>query len=205
MLLLARLGYTTGMIRGIIFDCFGVLYVDATHHFYEQYIKDYEQLRPQLSELNRAYDIGLLSQAQLNQEVADLSGLDVDLVNAHILGVHQRNLGLLEYAESLRADYKVGMLSNIGIDGMNSFFAAEERTRLFDAVVLSSEVQLVKPDPRIFELMATRLGLLPEECVMIDDVEANIMGAREAGMQGIVYQSNQQTIRQLEQLAGPRA
>lgn len=185
------------MIRGIIFDCFGVLYVDATHHFYEQSIKNYEQLRPQLSELNRAYDIGLLTQAQLNQQVADLAGLDIDFVNARILGVHQRNLGLLDYAQSLRAKYKVGMLSNIGIDGMNSFFAAEERQQLFDAVVLSSEVRLIKPDPRIFELMATRLGLLPEECVMIDDVEANVLGARQAGLQAIVYQSNEQTVREL--------
>jgi epoxide hydrolase-like predicted phosphatase len=193
------------MIRGIIFDCFGVLYVDATHHFYEQHIADYERLRPQLSELNRAYDIGLLTQAALSQEVADLSGLDLAFVEANIQGIHQRNQGLLDYGQSLRTTYKVGMLSNIGIDGMNSFFKVEEREQLFDAVVLSSEVHLVKPDPRIYELMATRLGLLPEECVMIDDVEANIDGAREAGMQGIVYQSNEQTARDIEQLVAAHA
>lgn len=193
------------MIRGIIFDCFGVLYVDATHHFYEQYIKDYERLRPQLSELNRAYDIGLLTQVALNQQVADLSGLDIAFVEANIQGIHQRNQGLLDYSQSLRHSYCVGMLSNIGIDGMNSFFKPEERERLFDAVVLSSEVRLVKPDPRIYELMATRLGLLLEECVMIDDVAANIEGARAAGMQGIVYQSNEQTARDIEQLLALQA
>lgn len=188
------------MIRGIIFDCFGVLYVDATHHFYEQHIADFERLRPQLAELNRAYDIGLLTQAALSREVADLSGLDLAFVEANIQGIHRRNQGLLDYGQSLRATYRVGMLSNIGIDGMNSFFKPDEREQLFDAVVLSSEVRLVKPDPRIYELMATKLGLLPEECVMIDDVEANIIGAREAGLQGIVYQSNEQTTRDVEQL-----
>lgn len=188
------------MIRGIIFDCFGVLYVDATHHFYEQHIADFERLRPQLAELNRAYDIGLLTQAALSREVADLSGLDLAFVEANIQGIHRRNQGLLDYGQSLRATYRVGMLSNIGIDGMNSFFKPDEREQLFDAVVLSSEVRLVKPDPRIYELMATKLGLLPEECVMIDDVEANIIGAHEAGLQGIVYQSNEQTTRDVEQL-----
>jgi putative hydrolase of the HAD superfamily len=88
---------------------------------------------------------------------------------------------------------------------MNSFFTAEERTQLFDGVVLSSEVRLVKPDPRIYELMATQLGLLPDECVMIDDVEANVLGAKDAGMQGIVYQSNGQVARELEQLNVTRA
>ena len=48
--------------------------------------------------------------------------------------------------------------------------------------------------------MATQLGLLPEECIMIDDVAANIEGAKTAGMQGIVYQSNEQTARDVEQL-----
>lgn len=190
------------MIRGIIFDCFGVLYVDATHHFYEQHIDDYERLRPQLSELNRAYDIGLLSQNQLNQEVADLSGLDLAFVAARIQGIHERNQALLDYSQSLRPEYSVGMLSNIGINGMNSFFTLDEREAFFDSVVLSSEVHLVKPDPAIYELMAAQLGLAPEECVMIDDVEANVVGARQAGMQAVVYQANQQTIGEVTQLLG---
>lgn len=188
------------MIRAVIFDCFGVLYVDASHHFYEHNIANYERLRPQLNDLNRAYDIGLLSQAMLNQEVAALSGLAIDFVAQHIQGVHKRNDALLDYSQSLRVDYSVGMLSNIGIDGMNSFFSLTERETLFDSVVLSSEVRLVKPDPAIYELMATQLGLTPEECVMIDDVEANIVGAQQAGMQGVVYRSNQQTIREVAQL-----
>jgi epoxide hydrolase-like predicted phosphatase len=193
------------MIKAVIFDCFGVLYVDATHHFYEQNIHNYEQLRPQLSELNRAYDIGLLSQEQLNQEVADISGLDLAFVAAHIQGVHERNQALLDYSQSLRGTYQVGMLSNIGIDGMNSFFSATEREALFDSVVLSNEVHLVKPDPQIYKVMATRLGLAPEECVMIDDVATNVVGAQQAGMQGVVYYSNEQTIRDVTALLTSKA
>lgn len=188
------------MIKAVVFDCFGVLYVDATHHFYEQHIQEYDRLRPQLSDLNRAYDIGLLTQAMLNQQVADLAGLDVAFVAEHIQGVHQRNQALLDYSQSLRSTYKVGMLSNIGIDGMNSFFSSDERKQLFDAVVLSSEVRLVKPDPQIYEVMAARLGVLPEECVMIDDISVNVAGAQQVGMHGVVYQTNEQTMRDIRQV-----
>jgi putative hydrolase of the HAD superfamily len=46
---------------------------------------------------------------------------------------------------------------------------------------------MAKPEPRIYALAAQRLGLPPEECVFVDDLEANVNAAREAGMQGICY------------------
>lgn len=188
------------MIRGIIFDCFGVLYIDASRYFYEHHVARYEQLQPELLSLNKAYDYGLLSQKELDQAVSDLTGLDLPFVSEHIQGVHKRNEKLLEYAENLRGEYKVGMLSNIGVGAMDSFFSLAERTQLFDAVVLSGEENLTKPHPRIFEITAERLGLQPHECVMVDDIEENCAGADAAGMKTILYQSNAQVKAELKKL-----
>ena len=188
------------MIRAIIFDCFGVLYLNAVEHFYEHHVPEYDRLRPQLLELNRASDIGLLDQATFNQEVATLTGLELSFVAARIQGIHERNDKLLAYAQRLRPAYKVGLLSNIGAGAIDGFFNAAERQSLFDDVVLSSDVGVVKPSPEIYELMAVKLGVLPEECVMIDDVEVNISGAKRAGMQGIIYTSYEQTVRALSEV-----
>lgn len=188
------------MIRAIIFDCFGVLYLNAVEHFYEHHVPEYDRLRPQLLELNRASDIGLLDQATFNQEVATLTGLELSFVAARIQGIHERNDKLLAYAQRLRPVYKVGLLSNIGAGAIDGFFNAAERQSLFDDVVLSSDVGVVKPSPEIYELMAVKLGVLPEECVMIDDVEVNISGAKRAGMQGIIYTSYEQTVRALSEV-----
>jgi len=57
---------------------------------------------------------------------------------------------------------------------MDDFFSATERAQFFDAVVLSGEENLTKPHPHIFELVAARLGLRPDECVMIDDIERTV-------------------------------
>ena len=190
------------MIRGIIFDCFGVLYVDASRYFYEHHVDQYERLQPELLSLNKAYDYGLLSQKELDQAVSDVTGLDLPFVSEHIQGTRKRNEKLLEYAEMLRKNYKVGMLSNIGVGGMDDFFSSTERVQLFDAVVLSGEEGLTKPHPHIFELVAARLGLRPDECVMIDDIEENCAGADAAGMKTILYRTNTQVKRELDTLLG---
>jgi putative hydrolase of the HAD superfamily len=186
------------VIRGIIFDCFGVLYVDASRYFYEHHVVDYQRLQPELLSLNKAYDYGLLSQKELDQAVSDLTGLDLPFVSEHIQGIHKRNQNLLEYSQILRRTHKVGMLSNIGVGAMDAFFSPTERKELFDAAVLSGEESMAKPNPHIFELTAQRLGLLPHECVMIDDLEENCAGADAAGMRAILYQSNAQVKAELK-------
>jgi epoxide hydrolase-like predicted phosphatase len=188
------------VIRGIIFDCFGVLYLDASRHFYEHYVPEYEHLRPELLGLNKAYDYGLLSQDELDQAVADLTGLELPFISEHIRGVHQRNQQLLEYIQSLHLQYKIGMLSNIGIGAMDPFFTPAERSELFDAAVLSGEEGLTKPHPHIFGIAAERLGLRPSECIMIDDIEENCSGADAAGMRSILYHSNEQIKAELSKL-----
>lgn len=188
------------MIRGIIFDCFGVLYVDTSQYFYEHHVENYERLRPELKNLNKASDYGLLTQSELNQAVAELTGLDLPFVSAHIQGVHKLNDDLLAYAQELRAEHKIGLLSNIGPGAMDRYFSKEERGKLFDTVVMSGEENMTKPHPLIFQLTAERLGLTPGECVMIDDVEENCSGADAAGMKAILYESNAQVKRELAEL-----
>jgi epoxide hydrolase-like predicted phosphatase len=73
---------------------------------------------------------------------------------------------------------------------------------LFDAVVISGEVGLRKPQPEIYQLAATRLGHRPEECVFVDDLAPNIRGAATTGMVGILHRDPEQTIDELEALFG---
>jgi putative hydrolase of the HAD superfamily/hydrolase len=56
---------------------------------------------------------------------------------------------------------------------------------------------MIKPNPEIFELMAERLGVQPNECLMIDDIAANIAGAEAVGMEGVIFTSNDELQREL--------
>jgi putative hydrolase of the HAD superfamily len=73
---------------------------------------------------------------------------------------------------------------------------------LFDAVVISGEVGLRKPDPEIFLLTARRIGLRPRQCVFVDDLAVNVRGARAVGMVGVHHTDAESTTDELEALFG---
>ncbi len=73
---------------------------------------------------------------------------------------------------------------------------------LFDVVVISGEVGMRKPEPRIFRHAAGLLGLDPQECVFIDDIQANITAAEQAGFTGILHADAAATAERLTELLG---
>ena len=99
------------------------------------------------------------------------------------------SIGALEMLSALRArGLKTAIISN-GHTGVQS--AKIEITGLKDAVdlvVISEDVGLRKPDPRIFQLAAERLGATPARCIFVgDNPEADVLGAEASGMTGIFY------------------
>jgi putative hydrolase of the HAD superfamily len=73
---------------------------------------------------------------------------------------------------------------------------------LFDAVVISAEVGMRKPEERIFRHAASMIGLQPEECVFIDDIEANVVAAEALGMTGVLHAEPGPTAARLAGLLG---
>jgi len=60
---------------------------------------------------------------------------------------------------------------------------------LLDGMVVSSDVHLVKPDPRIYQCLLDKYDLRPEDCIFVDDRPENVAAARQLGMQGHVFTS----------------
>jgi len=73
---------------------------------------------------------------------------------------------------------------------------------MFDAVVISGEVGMRKPEPRIFRHAAELLGLDPRECIFIDDIEANITAAEQAGFSGVLHRDADVTGQRVGELLG---
>jgi epoxide hydrolase-like predicted phosphatase len=96
------------------------------------------------------------------------------------------------------AGIKTGLLSN----SWGNDYPREGWEELFDAVVISGEVGMRKPEPGIFVHAAEALGLPPERCVMVDDLRPNVRGAVAVGMVGVHHTDPDQTIAELEALFG---
>lgn len=104
------------------------------------------------------------------------------------------NQSLLEFSQRLRSQYKVGLLSNMGAGTMDKYFTQKQLHDYFDTVIISGEIEMIKPEPGIYKLAAKTLNLDPAECVLIDDSEVNCLGAERAGMKAVRYESAGQVI-----------
>lgn len=71
---------------------------------------------------------------------------------------------------------------------------------MFDAVVISGEVGLRKPQPEIYLLAAQKIDVAPNECVFVDDFRVNVKGAEAVGMTGLVHRDPVKTIEELARL-----
>ncbi len=106
---------------------------------------------------------------------------------------------LVRFLGGLRPQYRTGILSNAWSGARDVFVGRLGLDRSVDAIVISAEERLAKPDGRIYHLAAARLGVRPEEAVFVDDVQANIDGARAVGMCGVLFRTREQTIAEVRQ------
>ena len=73
---------------------------------------------------------------------------------------------------------------------------------LFDTAVLAGEAGVRKPQPGAYLLVAQRLGVAPEQCVLVDDLAVNVRGAAAAGMTGVLHTTVAATLAELAVLTG---
>lgn len=187
-------------IKAIIFDCFGVLIMPGRTLLYQSF----PQFKTEISDLEHQSDYGMISRSEFNNSIAELVGIASEEVESRYYDVNVHNEEAVEWVRELKLSgrYKIGLLSNVGHGWLDDFLTETEQVDLFDQVILSSDVGLIKPDIRLFEIAAGRLGVEPFECVMVDDLLTNIEGAEVADMQGIVFASTKQARMELDHIIG---
>jgi 2-haloacid dehalogenase len=92
--------------------------------------------------------------------------------------------GTHELVEQLsRRGVPLYAITNFGAKLWDQFRPTEPLLNHFRGIVVSGVERLIKPDPRIFELAASRFGHTPQEMLFIDDDQANIASAERLGWQ----------------------
>lgn len=190
------------MIKAIIFDCFSVLIGDTVKAAANDLLMRDKAAGEEFFAAARAADRGGVSLDITNQVQAELLGITTDQLQAMRDEGEVRNVNLINYIEQeLKGKYIVGLLSNISSRArLEERFLPGELDRVFDDVVASGDVGVIKPQPEIYEIACARLGVLPQECVLIDDMPAFCEGARAVGMQAIQFITNEQALADLGQL-----
>jgi putative hydrolase of the HAD superfamily len=112
------------------------------------------------------------------------------------------NVALVAGIERLRASgLRVGLLSNFSAD-LRTMLAQQNLLQHFDALAISAEIGVMKPDAAAYQAVLAMLGLEPHACIFIDDVLANVAAAQALGIHGIVFEDNALCLAALTHLLG---
>ena len=107
---------------------------------------------------------------------------------------------LVDYIRALRPDYKTSLISNAWDDLRQVLEYTWKISDVFDEIIISAEVGVAKPDPRIYQIALERLAVAPQQAVFVDDYPANIAGARAVGMHAIHFKNSLQARKELDRL-----
>lgn len=207
-------------LRGLLVDWGGVLtsglpdalrlWADKDDLDYDTYftaITDWIAATPVEAELNPIHGLerGLIAVPDFERKLAAvLLRRDGRPVEAE--GLIERMFAHFEHAPQMSAlvrrarakGFRTALVSN----SWGNTYPRDTWDGMFDTIVISGEVGLRKPEPEIYQLTCERLGLEAAECVFVDDMQPNVLGARKVGMTAILHTSYDETRRELEALFG---
>lgn len=185
-------------IRAVIFDWGGVLQdiPDDSH------IAEWERrlgLEPGTlpdalwGEVWRHLSVGAITNEEYVQHVSERLGFpgaeETERFTAEFYAGEPFNPEIVDAVRALRGRYKVALLSNAW-PGQDEWLLEQfglDVCSEFDAYINSADVGLRKPDAAIFHLALDRLGVEPQQTILVDDLLRNVDAARELGMHTLQF------------------
>jgi putative hydrolase of the HAD superfamily len=153
-------------------------------------------------ETMRKYETGLMTSEEFYQRICSACRLTVsreDFITAYTT-IFTPIPSTHALIRELRPRHKLGLLSNTNEWHFEYGIKPVEVFPLFDTVTLSYQVKAMKPAREIYMDALGKLGVRPEECVYIDDLEDNVTAARELGMRAFRFTSGEELRDELMQL-----
>ena len=196
-------------LRGLLVDFGGVLTTDVFVAFQEfcvaeglppDAVRDRFMGDPEARGLLGDLETGALTVAEFEPRFAEVLGVEAEgLVDRLFAGMLPDEAMIEAVRRAKGAGIRTGLLSNSwGGDRYDRSTFPE----LFDAVVISEEVGMRKPDPAIYEIAAERMELPAALIVFVDDLPGNLKPARALGMVTVRHSDAAETIPELEGLLG---
>ena len=198
--------------RGLLVDYGGVLTTDVFSSFTAfcqaeglepDLVAHHFRSNPEARQLLFDLEVGRITEQDFEPRFAAVIGVaePAGLIDRLFAGMHPDHAMVNAVHAAKDAGVRTGLISNSWGKGR---YDRAQFPLLFDGVVISGEVGLRKPEPRIYELGAEAIGLPPAECVFVDDLASNLKPARELGMATVHHTSAEETVPQLERLLGVR-
>jgi epoxide hydrolase-like predicted phosphatase len=164
-------------------------------------IKNLFRTDPEALRELRELETGAVTETEFETTFGRRLGLENPdgLIDSMFAGMKPDEAMLAAVRELRAADLLTGLITN---SWSTAHYDRELLAKLFDAVVISAEVHLHKPQPEIYRLAAERLRVPPEACIFVDDLRENCEGAEAVGMTAVRHRNAHETIARLAELTG---
>ena len=152
---------------------------------------------------NFRLDLGEESEQDFYMRMIKELGLSADdriVFEDYLFDLYEVNRELIDFIKQSRPKIKPALCSNFSGTLRPLIRDKYKIENLFDVIVVSSEVKMLKPQAEIYQLTLQQLGVTPQEALFIDDQEKNVEGAEVVGMRGIIYKNTAQTLPQIKKI-----
>lgn len=187
------------MIKNIVFDMGKVLLDYDSERVCRHFIKDEAERKKVetavfISPEWILMDMGVLSDEDGLTRMVKRLDTDHEKEMARICLEHWHEYcmwekdGMADLVKELKADgYGIYLCSNASTRLLSCYRDVIPGIEYFDGVLFSAEVKCMKPQKEMYVHLFERFDLKPEECFFIDDLQMNIDGARDCGMDGYCF------------------
>jgi len=158
------------------------------------------------------FDRGTLAMEEVIARTAQRLGLDHGVLSELVEGIGEQllpmdaSVALLTQLHALRRQsdsaLRLYYLSNMPVPYARTLERLHPFLQWFDGGIFSGDVQHIKPEPAIYQLLQTRYVLEPAHTVFIDDLKSNVTAAQALGWAGIHFASVPQLRSQLGAFVG---
>lgn len=185
------------MIKNIVFDLGNVILKGSPNIVLEQIKidkKQYESIKNDFFNDWKSLDLGgstlreQLEKCKFDFEIDS----EIEEKLLHYYKYRPFNVEILELIKELKnKGYKIYILSNNNKEAEKYLLEIPD-FKAFDGWIFSCDYQIMKPDPKIYNILFETYNLKPEECFFIDDSRKNIETGNKLGMAGFVldYENN---------------
>lgn len=184
------------MIKSIISDLGNVVISFDNHIFYRK-ISEYsslslEEVIGQVTahlELSHAFDTGRMTPEEFYTQASAIlkAKIDYDIFYSLYNDIFALNMPVIEILRSLQPEYRLVLCSNTDVMRFSFVNKRFPEICVFDRYVVSYEVGVLKPHPRIYELALREAGTNADESIFIDDREENTAAAESLGLKTILF------------------
>lgn len=197
------------MIKNIVFDIGNVVLKFNPKEYFSREYKNLDSIDMLCdlmmeSDIWRSYDLGDIHLEDVREAFAKAAPTHQEEIN-EMLNHWTDILEPIEYTfnkmKELRCQgYSLYLLSNLNEEAYDYILRHYDLFDIVDGYIVSFKERLAKPDFKIYDCLMNRYQLYKEECVFIDDLEKNVDAAIRYGMQGIVFQNEEQVEKELNRI-----